>query len=93
MPTKTAVSTKVNPYKKRKMTYPPMGVNAALTGKVLNSDDNIGNEEADGQEHAEQHDSESGAGSDQANDGVLVVVLDDQDQLDGGEDPPGITKN
>ena len=55
-------------------------------------DDYVRDEEDDGEEHAQQHDSESGTRLDQARQRILVVLVDDQDQLDGGEDPPRVAE-
>lgn len=49
----------------REATYPPIWIDTALSG-YQHGDEDIHNEEANGQEHAQQQDSEAWARSDES---------------------------
>lgn len=75
-----------------KGTYPPKRIDATLRRNHTRRCQ-ISRQEDDGCEHAQQHDTEAWTRMDQFHDRVLVVLIDYEHQLDGGEYPPWISGN
>ena len=76
--------------KDNKPAYLPVRIDAARSANVGRSNDNVGDEEDNGQEHGEDEDSESRARSDELDETKLVLPLDDVDEIDGRKDPPRV---
>ena len=76
--------------KDNKPAYLPVRSDAARSANVGRSNDNVGDEEDNGQEHGEDEDSESRARSDELDETKLVLPLDDVDEIDGRKDPPRV---
>ena len=70
----------------------PVRVDAVILGGDLGSNESVCEEEDDGEGHAQQHDTEAGTGLDELAKSEVVVLFDDDAELDGGEDPPGVSE-
>jgi len=70
----------------------PVGVDAAASGELGGADNDVGKEEGNGEEHAEQHDTEARVDAHQGPELEAVGFLDGVDELPGCEDPPGVAE-
>ena len=68
----------------------PVRVYARGGGQVQSGDEDVGDEEGDAKEHAQQHDAEARVDQAERQDAEAIGLLDGGDELPRREDPPGV---